>query len=551
MLEHPGEQHEAAGAAALTSVRRPPSSSSGRRRKKASDNAEASGSAVLATSRSSASDTTATGGVGAAAENATSPAIPDQPAQATVAATDADANVGESAAGAPMVLVAGTPDVATPPVVHVAQAAAGAMAPGNELHNCQAGDNETLDPPPGITIEIALVQFPPPRPTEGVHNRAPDKTSFRPQWNCFLADEPNRRRSLKPGYNYVRDVRASGFPGFVRTVGMTRRNVDESAAAALRADRAMDPAATVRPEAPVADATLSMRGIPVETLSRSWFHVTFSTLGEDMPLGFYVAVKNWMHATEAIIEGFVVKERGEDKNGFTKNARRGGRGGRGSRGGRGGARGGRRGARGGPADEELEEDGFVHGHLMLLIMAPPAFECVLDLVMKSVLGDFLDATQRLHTRTKPFGPGQTKSLQLGYLRKSRRQADWEGSAKNIDVAQLEAGTAAWENVKNVFWDGKLEIHKQASNSMVLYWQCHDGNNFMICVFAGDFHGRVPVVDATISAPVAALDSRRFGHDDPERRFLSEPAVCVHSSRASGLDEGGRVLAADVRPVGGI
>ena len=139
---------------------------------------------------------------------------------------------------------------------------------------------------------------------------------------------------------------------------------------------------------------------------------------------------------------------------------------------------------GGPADEELEEDGFVHGHLMLLIMAPPAFECVLDLVMKSVLDDFVDATQRLHTRTKPFGPGQTKSLQLGYLRKSRRQADWEGSAKNIGVAQLEAGTAAWENVKNVFWDGKLEIHKQASNSMVLYCQCHechDGNNVMICV----------------------------------------------------------------------
>ena len=50
-----------------------------------------------------------------------------------------------------------------------------------------------------------------------------------------------------------------------------------------------------------------MRGIPVETLSRCWFHVTFSTLGADMPLGFYTAVKTWMHATEAIIEGFVVK----------------------------------------------------------------------------------------------------------------------------------------------------------------------------------------------------------------------------------------------------
>ena len=194
MLEYPGEQHGEAGGAASSSVRRSQSRSCGRRRQKGSDNAEASGSAVLATSTSSASDTTATGGVGAAAENATSPAIPDQPAQATVAATGGDVNGGESAADAPTVLVAGTPDIATPPVVHVAQAAVGAMAPGNELHNCRAGDNETLDPPPGITIEIALLQFPPPRPTEGVHNRAPDKTSFRPQWNCFLADEPNREQ---------------------------------------------------------------------------------------------------------------------------------------------------------------------------------------------------------------------------------------------------------------------------------------------------------------------------------------------------------------------
>ena len=186
MLEHPGEQHGEAGAAASTRVRRPPSRSSGSRRLKAADNAEASGSAVLATTTSSASDTTATGGAGAAAGNATSPAIPDQPAQATIAATVADVDVGESAAaGTSLVPIAGTPDAATAPVVDVAQAAVGAMAPGNELHNCRAGDNESLDPPPGISIEIALVQFPPPRPTEGVHNRAPDKTSFRPQWNCF------------------------------------------------------------------------------------------------------------------------------------------------------------------------------------------------------------------------------------------------------------------------------------------------------------------------------------------------------------------------------
>ena len=65
----------------------------------------------------------------------------------------------------------------------------------------------------------------------------------------------------------------------------------------------------------------------------------------------------------------------------------------------------------------------MHVYLMLLIMAPPAFECVLDLVMKSLLDEYADATQRLHTRTKPFGPGQTKALQLGYLQKSRRQVD--------------------------------------------------------------------------------------------------------------------------------
>ena len=149
---------------------------------------------------------------------------------------------------------------------------------------------------------------------------------------------------VKEGYSTLTSVAQTGKHGYMRSIAMAARNVEEckqrgrhraeqrqehaNAGGSFTAQRDRGfPAAAPGPE-------LKMDGIGAESMTHKWFSCTVATPGRHMPTSFYTVLRRWILTTVAILI-----EIGEDKYGFTASARRNGAGrvrGRGRGGGRGG-----------------------------------------------------------------------------------------------------------------------------------------------------------------------------------------------------------------------
>ena len=287
-------------------------------------------------------------------------------------------------------------------------------------------------------------------------------------YNAFMSTNPKCKLRQKEGYVKSTNVGGTGRKGYIRSVAMTARNVEECRErsdhrAEQRQEHATSGGRTTAqsnriPPGPAPDPELKMDGIDEVNMSYKWFSCTVATPGRHMPTSFYTLLKRWILTTAAILKAFLVVEIGEDKHGFTASAKRNGTG-RGRGGGRGRGRG-RSGAFGGPDDEMNNEVGWRHCHFMLLFNCPDGFDSVLTTVVKNLIHP-IAAQMATHFCIKEFGYGQTPTLQAGYLQKDKGKDHFESTAKGITAQELENAITAYDKKKLTFWAGKQELHKQS------------------------------------------------------------------------------------------
>ena len=155
-------------------------------------------------------------------------------------------------------------------------------------------------------------------------------------YNAFMSTNPNCKLRQKEGYVKSTNVAGTGRKGYIRSVAMTARNVEECRErsdhrAEQRQEHATSGGRTTAqsnriPPGPAPDPDLKMDGIDEVNMSYKWFSCTVATPGRHMPTSFYTVLRRWILTTTAILKAFLVVEIGEDKHGFTASAKRNGTG---------------------------------------------------------------------------------------------------------------------------------------------------------------------------------------------------------------------------------
>ena len=243
------------------------------------------------------------------------------------------------------------------------------------------------------------------------------------------------------------NVAGTGKKGYIRSIGMAARNVEEcKQRGEHRAEQRQQHAVgggtfTAQRDrstpGPAPDPELKMDGIDALSMSYKWFSCTVVTPGRHMPTSFYTVLRRWILTTVAILKAFLVIEIGEDKYGFAAsvqcNGTGRGRGGGRDRGGSGGR--GRSGAYGGADDEMNSQVGWRHCHFMLLFNCPDGFGSALTTIVKNLINP-IAAQMFTHFCIKEFGYGQTPALQAGYLQNDKGKDHFESTAKGISVQEL-------------------------------------------------------------------------------------------------------------------
>ena len=132
--------------------------------------------------------------------------------------------------------------------------------------------------------------------------RASVAAYFYPQYNAFLPGRLDRTLRCKEGYIKPGDVAQTGKPGYIRSVGMAARNIEEcrehgqhraeqrqehaASGIAFTAQRASGPARS----AP--DPELKMDGIDAQSMTHKWFSCTVATTpGQHTPTSFYMVLR--------------------------------------------------------------------------------------------------------------------------------------------------------------------------------------------------------------------------------------------------------------------
>ena len=124
------------------------------------------------------------------------------------------------------------------------------------------------------------------------------------QYNSFMSDNPKRKLREKEGYIKSLNIAQTGKCGYIRSVGMTARNVEECKQRARhRAEQRQEHAVTggafraqraSGPSASAPDPELEMDGIDAQSMTHKWFSCTVATPGRHMPTSFYTALRRWI-----------------------------------------------------------------------------------------------------------------------------------------------------------------------------------------------------------------------------------------------------------------